>query len=387
MKETANITVDGKVKIVDDIGNILLDASNAIHPRNMARIFARALAREGNSYIYRIALGNGGTLTDASFNVSFNQPNDGQAPDVNTWDSRLFNETYSEVVDDTSTLIGQDVGSSDASGNRPGGGANPGSETGTGVISNDLGNTSEVVITAIINANEPFNQLAQGVSGLADGAFVFDELGLYTEGADASDSVGYANIDVNTKNSTDITGLIPGNQYDFNIEVDNSGTNVNISFTVPSSNAGSGPAGEILYGDLVEAINTGNPAWNPAWVSSPMPSGSVMKISDATTSFPSTKGAETFGFLQFNSGNSGAGSSVVVSPGNKTGSNDLFNAINGTILTPVSGTDAGVENNVSNPSVERERLLTHLIFQPIYKAAARQITITYTLTIAVGRNS
>jgi hypothetical protein len=37
------------------------------------------------------------------------------------------------------------------------------------------------------------------------------------------------------------------------------------------------------------------------------------------------------------------------------------------------------------PALERERLITHLIFSPITKAANRTLTITYTLTISVAR--
>jgi len=384
-------SVAGKVKITDDLGNVLLDKKNAIHPRNMARIFARALANEENSNIFRIALGNGGTLTDASFNVTFNTPNDGFSPDVNTWDSRLYKETYSEVVDNTSSLLGQDVGSADASGSRPGGGAVPGTEAGTGVVSNDLGNTSEVIITAIINGNEPINQAAQGIASTVDGEFLFDELGLYTSGAPAADSIGYANLDIGGKNSTDVAGVIKDFTYNFNIVVDG-GNLTNITFTVPDI-SGSGNAGEILYGDLVEAINTGDVNWNSAWVGSPLPSGSTIKISDDTSLFPSTTGSETFGFLQFESGSAGDGSSVVITPGtteNDIDGNpinvDLFQQLGGVIEQPIDGVPAGVENNTVDSKLERERLLTHLIFQPIFKAAGRQITISYTLTIALARN-
>lgn len=373
-------TVIGHVVITDDLGTELLNKRNAIHPRNMARIIARALANEPNSAIHRIALGNGGTLTDASLTVTFNTPNDGLPPDVVDWRSRLYNETYSEVVDDTSSLLGQDIGSADQSGTRTGGGANPQGESGTGVISNDLGNISEVIVTAILNANEPTNQAGIGANQPLVGAFIFDELGLYSSGAAATDTSAYVNIDVGNKGSIDPTDLLEGVTYDFNFTVDGNPVQT-VTFTPPEG-AGTGPSGEILFGDLVEALNTSNAAWG-----SPQLASTAFRISDNTTRFPTTTAAEKFGFLQLISGTVGSSSSVTISNGGANGATDLIAALNGIILNPVAGVDAGLENNPSNADAEGERLLTHLIFQPIYKSAERQITITYTLTVSVGRTT
>lgn len=381
--EKLGVSVSGHVVIKDDLGTVLLDKQNAIHPENMARVIARAFANEPNASIYRIAIGNGGTTTDASSNVAFRPANDGQAPDVRTWDSRLYNETYSEVVDELSALKGQDIGSSDSSGSRAGGGAQPTANDGTSVISNSLGLSSEVVITTVLNANEPSGQVGSTSTNSADGSFAFDELGLYTGGAPAADSIGYVYIDVGVKSATDDTGLVAGQKYGFKIEVDGSGVEIDIDFTPP---AGTGANGAILYGDLVQAINTGDVAWNASWAgTSPMPPNTVVKISDDTNDFSTNTGAQTFGFLKFLSGSSGTGSSVRLYETTDSSAQDLVASLGGTIMAPSDGADAGVANNVAEPELEGERLLTHLIFSPIFKSQEREITVTYTLTISTGR--
>lgn len=400
MRAFLPIEVKGHAKIVDDLGNVLLDKDNAVHPENLARVFARALANEFNYTIYRMAFGNGGTIVDAAFTVTYKTPNDGQPPDIGTWDSRIYNETYSEIVDEGQTvlnpLLGTDPGSADLNtGDRPGGGAVPASDpptvlhvSGPGVRSNELGLTSEVVITCVLNEDEPLAQFATDSSPPTDNTetdFVFDEIGLYTSGAPAIATSGYQYIDVGTRNSLDNTGLVAGTMYKFNIAVDG-GIPVVVTFTTPAG-GGSGVGGEILYGDLCEAINTGNVLWGLAGVS-PLPgAGTTISITDTTGgTFPSIIGAQTFGFLQFESGSAGATSAVAVTAG---ATNDMIVALNpptGGIIKPaVIGRAAGVQNNPIAPTTERERLLAHLIFSPILKSRNRVLTITYTLTVSVAR--
>jgi hypothetical protein len=403
MNDLFGLSVKGHVKIEDDLGNVLVDKDNAVHPQNMSRVIARALANEDNFHIHRIAFGNGGTLTDAAFTVTYRTPNDGQPPDTRTWDSRIYNETYSEIIDDNispSNLLGTDPGSSGPNaGNRPGGGANPSGDpasipnvSGPGVRSNELGLTSEVVITAVLNPGEPTGQFDsdnQSPSEDTESSFTFDEIGLYTTGAPASASNGSFSVDVGNRTSEDDTGLLANTQYSFIINVDGGGNQV-IDFTTPVA-GGSGVGGEILYGDLCEAINTGDTNWNPLWSgSNPLPGGATIAITDNTLSFPSISGSQTFGLLTVTSGSTGVTSSVVLADGT-TGLN-LWDEINpadgGTLLNPGVGNpgqDAGVQNNPVSSSTERERLLTHLIFSPVLKSANRTLAITYTLTVSVAR--
>lgn len=391
-KEAVQVAVYGHLKAVDDLGNVLIDKNNAVHPQNMARVFARALSNEHNYYINRIALGNGGTITDAAFTVTYKTPNDGQSPDTAGWASRLYNETYSEIVDEgqvvLNPLLGTDPGSADSNtGSRPGGGAVPSSDppsiphvSGPGVRSNELGLSSEVIITCVLNGDEPlaqFNTDNQAPTEFTEEDFVFDELGLYTSGAPAIPTNGYQFINVGNRTSEDDTGLIPGNMYTIDITVDGVGP-TSITFT-PTN--GSGPANEILYGDLCEALNTNDMAWA---LSTPLPTGVVMSITDYTGgAFPTITGAQTFGFLKIESPTVGSTSSILLAGAG------FFAALNppggATAQTPVDGMDAGVQNDPVNPETERERLLTHLIFSPVLKSKNRTLTITYTLTISVAR--
>lgn len=390
------LEVKGHCKIVDDLGNVLLDKSNAIHPQNMARIIARALANEPHSTINRIAFGNGGTTVDAAFTVTYRSPNDGQSPDIATWDSRIYNETYSEVIDEGQTtlnpLLGTDPGSADGNtGVRAGGGAVPEGDpasiihvSGPGVRSNELGLTSEVIISCTLNGSEPRGQhTSDGVQEADATDFVFDEIGLYTAGGPAINTSGYQQIAFGTvsKTSTDDTGLLPGHSYSFNIKIDG-GSVQTISFTVPVA-GGSGASGQVLYGDLCEALNTGSSTWTIL----PSAPAATFLITDLTGgTFPTISGAQTSGFLQVQSKSSGANSAIDLAGSATNAFIGLLNPPTGSqLLTGVHGKAAGLQNSPTAPATQRERLLSHLIFSPVLKTANRTLSVTYTITISVAR--
>jgi hypothetical protein len=380
------VEVKGHVRIVDDLGTVLLDKTNAVHPQNVARVIARALSNENNYCINRIAFGNGGTIVNAAFDVTYRSPNDGQSPDITGWASRLYHETYSEVINAGQTvlnpLLGQDLGSADANvGVRTGGGAVPSGDpasvihvSGPGVRSSELGLISEVVIYSVLNGAEPTSQSLLDSTASSNitttaGSFVFDEIGLYTSGSQAIDTSGYQYVSVGNRKSTDDTTLLPNTGYSFNISVDG-GTSVTISFTTPLT-------GPFLYGDLCQAVNTIG-----------LPGGARMSITDFTNgTFPTIAGASTYGFLRVESNTTGTASTV-----NLAGTQTIafLAALNlplgATLVTPYTpGTAAGVQNAPTAPTTERERLLTHLIFSPVLKSANRTLSITYTLTISVAR--
>jgi hypothetical protein len=364
MQSQLPVQVKGHVHIEDDLGDVLLDQDNAIHPRNMARLISRALAHESNSWVNRIAFGNGGTVVDAAFQITYNPPNDGLAPDPAGWESRLYNETYSEIIDESDLELGQ------------GPGANPGGDppsvehvSGPGVRSTELGLTSEVVVEVVLNPGEPSGQYAsddQAPIEDTESDFSFDEIGLFTPGLPNIQTAGYQNVDISNKVHTDITGLAPNFTYTFNITVDG-GVQQTINVTTPSS--GSGASGEILFSDIVPLINA-------------QMVGATSSVTDGTN--------QTFGYLKFSSNTVGTTSSTLIEDlgaGNYP-TNFLFSNIVGFLAIDGAsgGEDAGVQNDPTNPDRERERMLTHIIFSPVLKSANRTLTITYTLTVSVARS-
>lgn len=176
MKEILNAAVLGHVLVKDDLGNVLIDKTNAIHPANMATAIARGLSNANNSQIYKLKLGNQGTYVDSSQQIVFRPPNTtGTTAD-------LYNPTYVEVVDDSDSGVG--VGNSVTFTNVP----SPSTST-------------RVIVTCVISANEAINRATDeadsdtdddgGLDGVdavpTEGEFFFDELGLFTAGTGSPD--------------------------------------------------------------------------------------------------------------------------------------------------------------------------------------------------------
>jgi hypothetical protein len=377
------VSVKGHVFIKDLTKNeILLDKDNAVHPQNMARIIARALSHEPNSSIYRLALGNGGVTTSSTGTYIYKTPNDGS--DGSGWESRLYNETYSEIVDGTSPIVGTDPGSSDANSVRPGGGADPSDDPAPdSVVSQEVGTKSNVTITMYLNENEPAGEVG-GITTVASGSqtdFDFSELGLYSSGSQARDSSGYVSVNVGNKTSTDATTLSPNTSYNITIVIDG----VQHVALIKTPLSGTGAAGALTYGDICEGINGGS------WVVSGDILNSFVYVyitDDSDGTYPSILSKQSYGYLNFQSKTSGYTSSAAVTC-NSGVLTDFINVIVSGICananyTTVPGLDAGVANDPITSTNERERLLTHLTFSPIRKSAGSQIQIIYTLTISVN---
>lgn len=380
------VNITTKINIFySDTKELIHTGSNAIHPQNMARILARALANEPNSIIYRIAYGNGGSFTDSAGNTVFKPPNTGAE---DGWQSRLYNETYSEVVDENSVFFGTDPGSADSSNVRIGGGDDASSDSpGGGTRSTEVGLKSNITIISILNENEPSGQVLTDDLGVIEEAhekcFLFDEIGLYSPGKPARSTNGYSNVDVGNKRSTTNSNLSVNTTYTMGITVD--GTFYNCEITTPAS--GTGTSGELTYGDICEGINDGS------WISSGSQINDYVYFyitDDSSGTYPSITNKQSYGYLTIQSKTTGINSSIVLTC--ETASTDFFNAITNGVcancnIEPVNGQNAGVQNDPINPENERERLLTHFIFSPILKSANRSITVEYILTISVGETS
>ena len=401
MHDLLPVQIKGHLLIEDDLGNVLVDKDNAIHPQNMARAISRALANESNYFVKTIAFGNGGTDINAALDITFNPSNDGQSPDIRTWDSQLYNETYREIVDDSDINIGTGVGSA------AGDPTTVEHVSGPGVFSNELGLLSQVSINSVLNRNEPTGQIASGTDAEGanfDGSFVFDEIGLFTDGQPTVATAGYQDVQVGLPsevNSETDTALVGGRQHDFLITVDG-GTQQTIALTVPTAGTGSGTAGAFTYGDLCEAINTGAVGWGFSG-SNPLPGGATILITDTSGDYSTLVGAQTFGFLRFQSATTGTASTILVEDGTvDAGGSPIVQPINlfestyglnpapstgSTIQAASDGEAAGVQNDPVNSTTEAERLLAHITFAPVLKAASRELTITYTLTVAVARST
>jgi hypothetical protein len=163
MKETFKTTVSGHVVIKDtQTGEVLLDKDNAVHSANMATALARGLANSPNFQIYKLKLGNQGTYIDSTQQIIFRPTNTvSLTVDPN---ADLYNATYVEVVDEADSGVG--VGNSVTYTNIP------------------ASNSTRVIITAVISSNEAINNATDGGDGDSsldpEGAFFFDELGLFT---------------------------------------------------------------------------------------------------------------------------------------------------------------------------------------------------------------
>lgn len=385
------VLIETNVKIfgIDETGeHLLVDKSNAIHSQNMARVLARGLAREVNHYIRRMAFGNGGTFRDAAGNLVFNPPNDGRD---GSWESRLYNETYSEIIDDQDPLFGQDLGSAESGNIRPGGGAIPTDDpSGGGVVSQEVGTKSNVICTVYLNNNEPMGQVESHydpatIANPDNRCFQFDELGLYSSGAPASATNGYSSVNVNDGTSEDATLLAPNTNYTLSVDVD--GITYTATLTTPAG--GSGPSGEITYGDLCEGINTNS------WLTAgdiTLGNFVYVYITDRSGgTYPSIIGKQSYGFLIFQSRTVGQGSTVTLNCSTASASN-FFNVLTAGSCVNVNvnqedGQNAGVANDPVNPANERERLLTHLIFDPILKSTYRSLKIVYVLTVSVPKTT
>jgi hypothetical protein len=366
MKSLVAVKVIGECFISDDLGNTILDKTNTIHYSNLSRAFARGLANEENGCISKIAFGNGGTYFSVAGAHKAKSYNNGVL-DKNRYRSRLYNETYSEYVDESNIKISTGLGASQQ--NDPKG--IPNSSAGPGVVSNevtspDYKDYSRVVVTCVLNKEEPSGQyLTDLLNNTTEGggsAFEFDEIGLFTSGVESDiPTSGYQTITFNTPNLYVNTGLMIGKQYSLTIDLD--GVEKQYSYA-PESTAD----GTIKFKDLVEQLNKYIPG-----VTISMDTGANSK--DKSNN-------KYFGLMVFTSKKTGNTSYIRIKQ-EFTNDSWLFGNIPlfVTLGTANYGTSIGLANSPNEPTREYSRMLTHLIVEPIRKPANRTYIIRYSLSI------
>jgi hypothetical protein len=364
------VSIEGRCIISDDLGNILLDKNNKIHPMNMSCAFARALSHETNHFIHRIAFGNGGTFVDATNNIIFNNPNDGLR---DSYKSRLHNETYSEIIDDNNVenLLSTGIGASPY--NDPIG--LPNSKNGPGVVSREIIdanpelNHSQVIITCILNKNEPLGQYITQTAGNtileeeSNTVFSFDEIGIFTDGITADiPTNGTHSAYIDTPNLFVNCGLSTDTDYKLRFQINDTIRPFQIRFSsddIPDNN--------ITFIKLVNQL-----------------SKTISEVAYCYMDNGTNTETAYYNFLTFKNKLTGSNSKIKIIEDSQD-PQWLFNNIPLFVEfnKPINGTNVGVQNNPNEPYNEFARLLSHLIFEPILKPSDRIIIIKYIYNIHV----
>ena len=154
MMENLNARIIGHLIIKNDLGEILLDKRNAIHPENMSIAVARALAGLPEGHIQEMHFGNGGSNVTGDGTITYLPPN------TTRFDADLYSPTYFKVVNQTSSL------NTDPSKNNI-------------TVRHTIGDLfTDLIIKCTLEFNEPAGQEAFDNTVNLEGDFVFDEIGL-----------------------------------------------------------------------------------------------------------------------------------------------------------------------------------------------------------------
>ena len=161
--ETGGMVIQGHIKIFDPVsGEVYINKRNAIHYENLSEAIAYTLANKGQSYIYEMHFGNGGTSIDPTGIINYLPSN------TNTSNSNLYNPTFAKIVDDTSTLNADPVRNKIEIRHTPG------------------RVYSDIVISCLLDYGEPSGQAAFDNSTTLNETYTFDELGLKARSTDGS---------------------------------------------------------------------------------------------------------------------------------------------------------------------------------------------------------
>ena len=152
--EQGNIRLQGHIKIFDpDTKEIYVDKRNAIHYENFSIALASGVSNQETGIIAEMAFGNGGSRIDPTGIITYLTPNSSGSA------AALYNQRYYKTVD------GRNPNSKDPTRNFMEVRHVPGTYY------------SDILISCLLDFGEPAGQDAFD-TGDANGAFVFDELGL-----------------------------------------------------------------------------------------------------------------------------------------------------------------------------------------------------------------
>lgn len=164
MKDKTDLMLDstypkviGLVKIRDyDTQELLMDTTNSVNFETLSYALALSLADRPNGSISQMVFGNGGSAVSAVGTITYLPPN------VTGIDATLYNQTFAQFVDDLSPLN-----------------TNP---TNNFIrVNHTLGTTfSDVVVTCLLDYEEPLGQDAFDDATVLNSTFIFDEIGLTT---------------------------------------------------------------------------------------------------------------------------------------------------------------------------------------------------------------
>jgi hypothetical protein len=161
--EIGGLNVQGHIKIFDpESGEIFIEKRNATHYENISEAIGYTLANKGQSYIFEMHFGNGGTSVDPTGIINYLPPN------TNTGNSNLYNPTFAKIVDNTSAL------NADPTRNKMEVRHVPGRVY------------SDIVVSCLLDYGEPPGQSAFDNSTTLEDTYTFDELGLKARSNDGT---------------------------------------------------------------------------------------------------------------------------------------------------------------------------------------------------------
>ncbi len=155
IKTTTNPKVEGFVLIRDyETKEVIVEKKNAIHFENMSEAIALSLANRVGGNIHEMVFGNGASTVNGTGAITYFPPN------VTGQDARLYNQTFTKVVNDMSPL------NADRSRNN------------IRVQHSQNAVYSDLIITCVLDYAEPAGQDFFDDATDTEGPFIFDEIGL-----------------------------------------------------------------------------------------------------------------------------------------------------------------------------------------------------------------